>query len=239
MSASPRKKRPERTRRPSTALIRKTDSSRLSNAQVKSFPAEAAKINKLHDAVIRHANMALNKAIEIGGLLTTVKNKLEHGEWLPWLKANVPFHQTVASHYMRCFDQRGKLSNVLSLTEAYGLMAGKGQRPIRRESKQSDTEPAQPTENVISFTESETGSTATVLPEGEPDKVFGRTRDQIFSWFAQRVKSYFSVMGDREMIPAKVAVLKALLDDEELGGEPVLKYPDNTERSLREQLGGR
>jgi hypothetical protein len=275
-----------RPRRSSTALIRKTDNRRLSKAQVKSFPEEAKKINQLHASVLKHARHALDEAIQIGGLLGKVKDKLEHGQWLPWLEANVPFTIMTANQYLRCFENREqlKLKNVLSLSEAYRLMAGTGQRQKRQESDAEQTQPEpreepesgskkppvkniieghevtitddgviigpkvvepqepKPTQDDIPSSEidsDEAGSTVTPPPEGKPDKVFGRTRDQIWLWFGNKVKAYFSVMSDRELIPAKVAVLKALLDDEELGGEPELKYPDNTERSLREQLGRR
>jgi hypothetical protein len=236
-----------RPRRSSTALIRKTDNRQLSKAQVKSFPEEAKEIRKLHDAVLGHASLMLEQAIEIGGRLVKVKEGLEHGYWLPWLEANVRFTEPTAANYMRCFENRDvleaavKVKTVLTLTDAYRLIAGTGQHPKRRKPDADQAQPeSPPEENDIPSSEidsDEAGSTATPPREETPDKVFGRTRDQIFGWFGQRVKNYFNVMSDRELIPAQVAVLKALLDDEELGGEPVLKYPDETERSLREQLG--
>jgi hypothetical protein len=83
---------------------------------------------------MNHARDAFKEAIIIGGLLVKVKNSLEHGEWMPWLKDNVSFHETTAVKYMRCFENRVqlKLSGPLTLEKAYRLMAGTGQRPKKQ-----------------------------------------------------------------------------------------------------------
>ena len=40
-------------------------------------------------------------AAEIGRLLLEVKTRLEHGEWLPWIDANLPFQRRMAQTYMQ------------------------------------------------------------------------------------------------------------------------------------------
>jgi hypothetical protein len=81
----------------------------------------AQQINELHAEIGGSMRLSVDKAIEIGRLLTEQKAELPHGQWLPWLKANVPFSQQAASNYMRLFNNRKqlKLLNVGSLTEAY------------------------------------------------------------------------------------------------------------------------
>jgi hypothetical protein len=77
------------------------------------------------------------------------------------------------------------------------------------------------------------------MPQPQRDKPTKRTPEEIFAWFGDRVRAYFHVTSDSGVIPAKIVVIKALLDDKELGGEPVLKYPNCEERSLRQRLAGK
>src|SRR5262245_35586511 len=58
--------------------------------------SRAQKINKLHDGIIDALRKSVDKAIEIGELLTEQKAALAHGEWLPWLKANIKFAERTA-----------------------------------------------------------------------------------------------------------------------------------------------
>jgi hypothetical protein len=67
--------------------------------------------------------MSLEKAIRIGELLTGQKDTLKHGEWLSWIKANLPFSYKTAERYMSCYNKREKLDRVSNLTHAYSLLA--------------------------------------------------------------------------------------------------------------------
>ena len=51
--------------------------------------------------------MTLWFGIEIGRRLTEAKEMLEHGQWLPYLKAQTEFSQTSASRLMRLYDEYG------------------------------------------------------------------------------------------------------------------------------------
>jgi hypothetical protein len=102
------------------------------------FTAEAAKYKQLEQSIWRHAYDALDEAIEGGRILTGVKDKIEHGQWLPWLKAHEIANER-ASENMRCFQHRKQLlrdretrGGSASLNQAFKLMAGKGQRPKRK-----------------------------------------------------------------------------------------------------------
>jgi len=74
---------------------------------------------------------AVGKAIEIGALLTTVKEELPHGEWLPWLAANVPFAERTARNYLRVYQNREKVNRhgIADLTGAIKLLTAPKAEP--------------------------------------------------------------------------------------------------------------
>jgi hypothetical protein len=90
----------------------------------KSLNSSVREINKLHGEILDAAKMSLTKAIKIGEILTGIKNKIEHGQWLPWIQNNFAFTDRTARNYMRCFDARDrlKLENVSDLSDAYTLL---------------------------------------------------------------------------------------------------------------------
>lgn len=95
-------------------------------AQLDLFSAEATEIRKLHSELLGHVRTTVEQAIRIGELLTTVKTGLDHGRWLPWLKANVEFHERTARRYIGVFEKRDQLKSdtVSDLTDAYRLLSG-------------------------------------------------------------------------------------------------------------------
>jgi hypothetical protein len=66
----------------------------------------------------------VEKATEVGRLLTDERKNLGHGEWLPWLRKNFRFTDRTARNYIRLFENRDrlKLESVSNLTEAYQLL---------------------------------------------------------------------------------------------------------------------
>lgn len=81
-------------------------------------------IKNLHSEILEAARTSLEKAIRVGELLTSAKAELKHGQWMPWLKENIPFSQQTANNYMRVFAERDrlKLTNIGNLSEAYALL---------------------------------------------------------------------------------------------------------------------
>ena len=53
------------------------------------------KIVALHNEITSHLKMSLQKAIEVGELLTEQKQSLNHGDFTPWIKDNLPFRRSV------------------------------------------------------------------------------------------------------------------------------------------------
>lgn len=85
-------------------------------------------IASLHSQIGGLLKLSLDKAIRIGELLTEQKASLKHGEYMPWVKANLPFTERTAQNYMRLYNQREQLKNenVSHLNEGYRLLQGLG-----------------------------------------------------------------------------------------------------------------
>lgn len=71
-------------------------------------------IRKLHGEIFEAARTSLPKAIRIGELLTGIKDKMEHGQWLPWIQKNLLFSERTAQNYIRCFDEKDRLKNAMA-----------------------------------------------------------------------------------------------------------------------------
>lgn len=87
--------------------------------------AAVDEITRLHCEIIETARTTLDKAIRIGELLAGIRAGLKHGEWLPWIGANLPFTDRTARNYIRCFQNHDllKLETVSDLSDAYRLLA--------------------------------------------------------------------------------------------------------------------
>ena len=98
--------------------------------QVKTSPLEvpitepAKEIRKLHDQIVAVGRKTLGLALRIGELLTEERNKKTHGQWLPWLKENIPFSDRTAQNYLRLWGNRELLKNerISDLAGAYKLL---------------------------------------------------------------------------------------------------------------------
>ncbi len=72
---------------------------------------------------------SLPKAIKIGELLAGIKDKLEHGQWLPWIQKNLSFSERTAQNYLRFFEEKDRLKNAaiadlpLSVSGALALLS--------------------------------------------------------------------------------------------------------------------
>lgn len=54
----------------------------------------------------------VQEAIEVGRELSQLKASLNHGEWLPWVEANLSFNQQYARKLMALAQRFGELQNV-------------------------------------------------------------------------------------------------------------------------------
>lgn len=69
----------------------------------------AADIRREHEHAYGKAREALEHARRAGELLIEAKSVVEHGQWLPWLAANVPFSERTAQGYMRLASRWSEL----------------------------------------------------------------------------------------------------------------------------------
>jgi len=85
----------------------------------------------------------LDKGIRIGQLLSEQKTSLKHGEFIPWVKANLPFTERTAQFYMKIYTNRERIKNenVSHLTEAYKLLEAPKPRGHFIEIDSRDIEP--------------------------------------------------------------------------------------------------
>lgn len=79
----------------------------------------AGELNRLHGVIESKLRSTVQDAIRAGQILAQVKDRLPHGDFLPWLKANCAFSQQTASRYMRLNTYHDKLPSVSNLQEAY------------------------------------------------------------------------------------------------------------------------
>lgn len=63
-------------------------------------PARERTIEVITDEILHYKNQAGAAIVEIGRRLIEAKEKLSHGEWLPWLKERVEFSERLAQSFM-------------------------------------------------------------------------------------------------------------------------------------------
>ena len=129
----------------------------------------AAEINAEHERAFGKAREALGHARRAGELLLQAKTAVEHGEWLPWLAANVAFSERTARGYMRLashWDELlAKTATVadLGLRDALGLLADKTPR-----TPNTDTQTRQ-TENHVHVVVEDRGDVERHVEHGDDD----------------------------------------------------------------------
>jgi Protein of unknown function (DUF3102) len=74
-----------------------------------SLPDLAGRIDAEHAAVISAHQRGIEHGIRCGELLTEAKAKLQHGQWLPWLRSNCSIPERTAQLYMRLAERRADL----------------------------------------------------------------------------------------------------------------------------------
>jgi len=106
----------------------------------------AEKIIEYHNKAIGAARDFIRYAILAGEELFTQKYELDHGEWLPWIKENLPFSHDTANRYLKAYKNRYKLRGAAefeSLTEFLGEESRDERRESKSKSKLTQEEQAQ------------------------------------------------------------------------------------------------
>lgn len=79
----------------------------------------AEELNRLHGGIEDKLRSTVADAIRAGEILTQVKDRMSHGDFLPWIKSNCRFAQSSAYRYMQVFEYQNKITSVGNLQEAY------------------------------------------------------------------------------------------------------------------------
>ena len=77
----------------------------------------------LHNEIGGYLKMSLQKATRIGQLLMQQKASLKHGEWIPWIKKELPFSVRSAETYLKCYAYREKIAGSANLDDAVKLLS--------------------------------------------------------------------------------------------------------------------
>jgi hypothetical protein len=85
----------------------------------------AEQINTLHRNITELVRRSVSSAIEVGRLLSETKAALQHGEFTGWIKDNLIFSDRTARNYMRLYDNKDRVLQAESISEAYRLLDSK------------------------------------------------------------------------------------------------------------------
>ena len=98
------------------------------------FEVKTTRLEAEHALALSAAQTALRHAMQAGRLLLEVKNKLPHGEFLPWIEKNLTFSDRTARVYMqvarndRFLKMQQRDNSTLTIDEAIEIIAEK-ERP--------------------------------------------------------------------------------------------------------------
>ena len=79
------------------------------------LPVLVQEIRQAHDDARQAARFSAERALKAGHLLIEAKATLGHGEWLPWLRANLGMSERTAQGYMRLARSGLKSATVADL----------------------------------------------------------------------------------------------------------------------------
>lgn len=82
-------------------------------------PVTADAINVEHRLVLQSANDFMQHAIRCGELLLAKKAELEHGEFMPWVKAECEFAYSTAARYIKAANQSSTGVEISSLSQLF------------------------------------------------------------------------------------------------------------------------
>jgi hypothetical protein len=130
-----------------------------------------AQINESHDQVEKACTAAVGHALKAGQFLLEAKGQLNHGEFKPWIEANLDLSDRMARAYMRVAEKFPELPDEkrqrvadMSLRGVLKLLAS----PKDKADTQSDKQPESPDNIVISLAEVEIADLVAELETRDP-----------------------------------------------------------------------
>jgi hypothetical protein len=109
----------------------------VSDYPVVTIETAGQELERLHGVIAEKMRSTVQDAIRAGQILTQVKERLPHGEFLPWLKANCSISPKTADRYRQLYEYSDKIVRVTNLQEAYQQI-----ETIEKQQKQSEEERA-------------------------------------------------------------------------------------------------
>jgi hypothetical protein len=95
-------------------------------------------IIRLHNEIIGSTRRTVSDAIRIGQIISEQKEKLEHGDFLPWV-GTLPFGNDITHKYMRLAQYSGKLTKCVNLQDAYKQIDSIESAEKRKEDERKQT----------------------------------------------------------------------------------------------------
>ena len=149
----------------------------------------AVELNRLHGEIETSLRTTVEYAIRAGAILSNVKEKVGHGDFLPWLKANVRFTDKTAESYMKLHRHSNKIESVSNLQEAYRVVE-------RIETQERQTENQKAMQRVREF--NKTGEKPQGWRRGTDDKIAQEEADR-----DDRLEAVKSKMAEAEKVKAE------------------------------------
>ena len=158
------------------------------------LPSRAPEINKLHGDFCRGLRKLMTeKAVRIGELLIAQKKECGHGNWLPWIEANLEFSIATAQEYMRCFDNKSLLNTdhgkYLTVHQLANALAKPSQQEL--EQKQARKKELEEKANAVAKERLEAEKlqhAEEVIENDEVEFVLSSDEDETKEQFEQRVQ---------------------------------------------------
>lgn len=185
-----------------------------------SHSEQARQIAVLHNELGTLAKSALLKAVKIGQLLTQVKASLKHGEWLPWIEANLPFTDQTARNYIGVYEIREELNSkqVWDLTSAYKLLAAPKRTIKSTPPKPKELAPAVEVsvETVDVMFKCEEGASIALENADEPtldSDTGGESFESIVNAIHQQIQALGKIMTTKQNADNRVDAIAGLIED--------------------------
>ena len=91
----------------------------MSNYPIVSIADAGDELNRLHGEIENKMRSTVSDAIRAGEILAQVKERLPHGDFLPWIKLNCRFSERTAYNYIGLHGHSSKIATVANLQDAY------------------------------------------------------------------------------------------------------------------------
>lgn len=102
-----------------------------------SFNSAGDELNRLHTEIERKLKSTVQDAIRAGEILTNLKERMPHGDFLPWVKTNCSFSTSTADKYRKLYVYQNKIPSSGNLQDAYRQI-----ETIEQQAKQSEGQKA-------------------------------------------------------------------------------------------------